>query len=48
MVGEVNTVGLADAVRTRLFARPAILRWLNHSFGAIFAALAARLAMERA
>jgi threonine/homoserine/homoserine lactone efflux protein len=38
----------ADAVRTRLFARAAVLRWLNRSFGAIFAALAARLAMERA
>lgn len=38
----------ADAVRSRLFNRPGVLRWLNRSFAGLFAALAARLAVERA
>ncbi|PWR03929.1 LysE family translocator [Meridianimarinicoccus roseus] len=38
----------ADAVRVRLFGRPGVLRWLNRGFAGVFAALAARLAVERA
>jgi len=38
----------AAAARTRLIERPAALRWLGRGFAAVFAALAARLALERA
>lgn len=38
----------AAAARTHILSRKSVLRWLNHSFAAIFAALAARLAIERA
>ncbi len=38
----------AAAARDRLLASDRIMRWLNRSFAAIFAALGARLALERA
>lgn len=38
----------AAAARDRLLASAAALRWLNRGFAAVFAALAARLAAERA
>jgi len=38
----------AAAARDRLLASERVMRWLNRSFAAIFAALAGRLALERA
>ncbi len=38
----------ASVARDRLLASERIMRWLNRSFAAIFAALGARLALERA
>lgn len=38
----------AAAARHRLLGSEAVMRWLNRSFAAIFAALAGRLALERA
>lgn len=38
----------AAAARARLLQSECAMRWLNRSFAAIFAALAARLAVERA
>jgi threonine/homoserine/homoserine lactone efflux protein len=38
----------AAAARDRLLASARIMRWLNRGFATIFAALAARLALERA
>ncbi len=38
----------AAATRRWLLGSKAVMRWLNRSFGAVFAALAGRLAMERA
>ena len=38
----------AAAARARLLNSPTALRWLGRSFAAVFAALAARLAVERA
>lgn len=37
----------AAAARARLLNRPAVLHWLGRGLAAVFAALAARLAMER-
>jgi threonine/homoserine/homoserine lactone efflux protein len=37
----------AAAARTWLLGSEAVMRWLNRSFAAIFAALAGRLAVER-
>ncbi|MHA6324740.1 LysE family translocator [Roseivivax sp. CAU 1753] len=39
---------MAAAARDRLLARASVMRWLNRSFAALFAALAGRLALERA
>ncbi|QFS84411.1 Homoserine/homoserine lactone efflux protein [Roseivivax sp. THAF40] len=39
---------MAAAARDRLLGSAAIMRWLNRSFAALFAALAGRLALERA
>lgn len=38
----------AAAARARILGNPAALRWLGRGFAAVFAALAARLAVERA
>lgn len=38
----------AAATRDKLLASPTVMTWLNRSFAAIFAALAGRLAFERA
>ena len=38
----------AAAARDRLLASARVMKWLNRSFAAIFAALGARLAMEQA
>jgi len=38
----------AAAARARLLASERVMRWLNRSFAAIFAALGARLALEKA
>ncbi|SIS56425.1 Threonine/homoserine/homoserine lactone efflux protein [Roseivivax lentus] len=39
---------MAAAARDRLLGSAAVMRWLNRSFAALFAALAGRLALERA
>ena len=38
----------AAEARALILGRPAVLRWMNRGFAAAFAALAARLALERA
>ncbi|MEM7491130.1 MAG: LysE family transporter, partial [Pseudomonadota bacterium] len=38
----------ASAVRSRLLASARAMAWLNRTFAAVFAALAGRLALERA
>ena len=38
----------AAAMRDRLLSSARAMRWLNRSFAAIFGALAARLALEKA
>ena len=38
----------ADLARRQVLSRPRVLAWLNRSIAALFGALAARLAMERA
>ena len=38
----------ADLARRQVLARPRVLAWLNRSIAALFGALAARLALERA
>lgn len=48
-LGVFAVYGLfAAAARARLLGNPAVLRWLGRGFAAVFAALAARLAVERA